>query len=94
VFLTSASELILCMAGPRLPALFLHGDEAFHRQIGEAGRTFRHNLICFYLVRFQSNELLRGQIGVPTFFPLRIPAKAPECSGTGLSSNGALLLED
>ena len=35
-----------------------------------------------------------GLIGVPTFFPPKIPAKAPARSGTGLSRNVALLLED
>ncbi len=38
-------------------------------------------------------HLLRD-IGVTTFFPPKIPAKAPERSGTGLSRNVALLLED
>jgi len=37
---------------------------------------------------------LDSDIGVTTFFPPRIPAKAPERSGRGLRSNVALVLED
>src|SRR2546429_238501 len=50
------------MAGPRLLAMLLQGDELFHCQIGEACRTPRPDIICIHLVRFQGDELLHGQI--------------------------------
>ena len=49
--------------------------------------------LWFFKIFFESKGIF-DKAGVTTFFPPRIPAKAPERSGAGLSSNGALLLED
>ena len=49
---------------------------------------------CCPLCGTPASQVHSHYIGVTTFFPPRIPAKAPERSGRGLSSNVALVLED